>query len=58
MSPATIGQPVNRADVEVGRWRDFEHYRTRTESDGSFILVGLPVGDVEVRAEHDDFRRR
>lgn len=48
------GRPAARAEIEIGGWDDLAHYRTRSGSDGAFELQGLPVGELELRASHDD----
>jgi RNA polymerase sigma-70 factor (ECF subfamily) len=49
------GKPVDRAEIEIGELDDLSHCRTLTRSDGSYELDGLPLGELRLRAEHDDF---
>ena len=48
------GKTVAKAEVVHGDWQQAEHTQTRSAQDGAFELRGLPLGRVEVRAEHDD----
>lgn len=48
------GKAVSRTEITVGTWSDFGFFRTRTASDGSYKLSGLPAGEVKIKAEHDD----
>lgn len=48
------GDAVPRCSVESGSWNDITHYRTLTAADGSFELTGLPIGQLRIRAQHDD----
>ena len=48
------GSVVRGAEVRIGNWGDFTHYRTRTAADGTFAFTGLPPGGVEVVAKHDE----
>ncbi len=49
------GKAIDRAEVEIGQWNDLAHFRSRTAADGSFALTGLPLGELRLRADHDDF---
>ncbi len=51
----SAGTPAAKAEVEVGRWDDFAHYRTFSKEDGCFELSGLPAGEILLLARHDDF---
>jgi RNA polymerase sigma factor (sigma-70 family) len=48
------GRPVARAEVAIGQWGEIGHYETVTDAEGAFELTGLPVGELPVRAGHDD----
>ncbi len=48
------GKPVARAEIEVGDWGDIAHFHGVSDAGGAFELLGLPVGEVVVRAEHGD----
>lgn len=48
------GEPVARAEIEVGEWGDIDHFHGVSDAEGAFELLGLPVGEVVVRAEHGD----
>jgi RNA polymerase sigma factor (sigma-70 family) len=48
------GKPVARAEIEVGDWGDIDHFHGVSDAEGAFELRGLPVGEVVVRAEHED----
>ncbi len=48
------GKPVANAEVAIGQWGEIDHYLTNTRADGTFELAGLPIGELPVRAEHDD----
>jgi RNA polymerase sigma-70 factor (ECF subfamily) len=45
---------VAGAEVEVGSWEDLAHYRALSAADGGFELAGLPAGEIELEARHDD----
>lgn len=47
------GDPVAGAHVMVGDWRTLGLQRRRTDAGGAFTFTGLPVGEVKVRAAHD-----
>ena len=47
------GQPVADASINVGDTGDFVLLRTRTGTDGTFTLAGLPVGEFTVAASKD-----
>ena len=47
-------KPVARAEIEVGEWGDIDHFHGVSNAEGAFELLGLPVGEVVVRAEHGD----
>jgi len=48
------GKPTSKAEVRIGSWSDFVFFRTRTESDGTFALTGLPAAELKLLASHDD----
>jgi len=48
------GEPVPKAYVVHGDWRQVEHAQTYGDERGAFELRGLPVGAIEIRAEHND----
>jgi RNA polymerase sigma factor (sigma-70 family) len=48
------GAPVAGADVEVGDWNDVVHFVATSGGDGTFVLRGLPAGEADLRADHDD----
>lgn len=47
------GDPVAKAEVIHGEWQQVENVRTYSDASGAFELRGLPLGAIEVRAEHD-----
>lgn len=47
-------KPASKAEVRIGSWSDFAFFRTRTDSDGSFELKGLPADELKLFANHDD----
>ena len=44
------GSPVRGADVNVGSWQDFAHYRALTAADGKFTFTGLPLGAIDLQS--------
>ena len=51
---AADGSPVANTEIHLGTWGEAEHTYARSAADGSFELRGLPGGEVEIHAEHDD----
>ncbi|HEX5052754.1 MAG TPA: sigma-70 family RNA polymerase sigma factor [Planctomycetota bacterium] len=51
------GRPASGADVEYGDWDDLAHCRAVSAVDGAFAFRGLPAGDLELRARHDELGR-
>ncbi|MGK0204486.1 MAG: RNA polymerase sigma factor (sigma-70 family) [Planctomycetota bacterium] len=47
------GDPVPKAEVIHGDWQQVENVRTYSDANGAFELRGLPLGAIEVMAEHD-----
>jgi len=47
------GDPVPKAEVIHGEWQQVENVRTYSDASGAFELRSLPLGAIEVRAEHD-----
>jgi len=48
------GTPVANVDVSIGKWDELAHYEATSRADGTFALMGLPLGDVELRARHEE----
>jgi hypothetical protein len=49
------GQAVKDAEVSFGGWQDFAHVRAVTSAEGHFELCGLPAGEIELCAQHEEF---
>jgi RNA polymerase sigma factor (sigma-70 family) len=51
------GAAVAKASVEIGKGQDFAHFRTGTDANGRFGMVGLPGGALRVEARHRESGR-
>ena len=51
------GGAVNGVDVRVGNWSDLGFVRARSADDGSFLMTGLPAGEVTIKADQDKLGR-
>lgn len=47
------GTAVAKAEVIHGKWQDMERVSTYSDATGAYELRGLPIGEVNLRAEHD-----